>query len=331
MNKKLRKFIVVLPLLIIVLLAFFAVTVGTKFISPHSIFSNTLSDIDCTIVTRLRVPRILISILCGALLGGTGAVFQGFFRNSLADSGIMGISSGATFGAVLSGLIPVSAGFVISRVSVFAFVGALLSALCVYLVSKIFRERSSVTLLLSGTAIGTFFSALASIIILTHERDLHSFYAWTCGSFNAKGWNELAVFVIPSVIALVMLMLSSKHLDVLVCGEQSAKAFGLNYNFVRNWILIAGSLASACAVCEGGIISFVGLIAPHIVRKIYGPKHKILIFESMVYGGALMLVSDTIARTVISPAEIPVGIITSLIGVPFFFFALVKMNGGKND
>lgn len=329
MNKKLRKFTVVLPLLIIVLLAFFAVTVGTKFISPLSIFSNTLSDIDRTIVTRLRVPRILISILCGALLGGTGAVFQGFFRNSLADSGIMGISSGATFGAVLSGLIPVSAGFVISRVSVFAFVGALLSALCVYLVSKIFRERSSVTLLLSGTAIGTFFSALASIIILTHERDLHSFYAWTCGSFNAKGWNELAVFVIPSVIALVMLMLSSKHLDVLVCGEQSAKAFGLNYNFVRNWILIAGSLASACAVCEGGIISFVGLIAPHIVRKIYGPKHKILIFESMVYGGALMLVSDTIARTVISPAEIPVGIITSLIGVPFFFFALVKMNGGK--
>lgn len=329
MNKKLQKFTVVLPLLIIVLLAFFAVTVGTKFISPHSIFLNTFSDIDRTIVTRLRVPRILISILCGALLGGTGAVFQGFFRNPLADSGIMGISSGATFGAVLSGLIPVSAGFVISRVSVFAFVGALLSALCVYLVSKIFRERSSVTLLLSGTAIGTFFSALASIIILTHERDLHSFYAWTCGSFNAKGWNELAVFVIPSVIALVMLMLSSKHLDVLVCGEQSAKAFGLNYNFVRNWILIAGSLASACAVCEGGIISFVGLIAPHIVRKIYGPKHKILIFESMVYGGALMLVSDTIARTVISPAEIPVGIITSLIGVPFFFFALVKMNGGK--
>lgn len=329
MNKKLRKFTVVLPLLIIVLLAFFAVTVGTKFISPLSIFSNTLSDIDCTIVTRLRVPRILISILCGALLGGTGAVFQGFFRNPLADSGIMGISSGATFGAVLSGLISVSAGFVISRVSVFAFVGALLSALCVYLVSKIFRERSSVTLLLSGTAIGTFFSALASIIILTHERDLHSFYAWTCGSFNAKGWNELAVFVIPSVIALLMLMLSSKHLDVLVCGEESAKALGMNYNFVRNWILIAGSLASACAVCEGGIISFVGLIAPHIVRKIYGPKHKILIFESMVYGGALMLVSDTIARTVISPAEIPVGIITSLIGVPFFFFALVKMNGGK--
>ena len=107
MNKKLRKFTVVLPLLIIVLLAFFAVTVGTKFISPLSIFSNTLSDIDRTIVTRLRVPRILISILCGALLGGTGAVFQGFFRNPLADSGIMGISSGATFGAVLSGLIPV--------------------------------------------------------------------------------------------------------------------------------------------------------------------------------------------------------------------------------
>lgn len=330
MSEKIKSTVLkVIPLIVLVIMAFCAVTVGTKFISPLSIFSNKLSSIDYTIITKIRLPRILISILCGALLAGTGAVFQGFFRNPLADSGIMGLSSGATFGAVLSGLIPLGTFALVSRVSVFAFAGALLSALCVYAVSKIFRERSSVTLLLSGTAIGTFFSAVASILILTHQRDLHSFFAWTCGSFNSKGWNELLVFAVPSVIALVMLQLSARHLDVLVCGEDSAKAFGLNYNFVRNWILIAGSLASACAVCEGGIISFVGLIAPHVVRKIYGPKHKVLIFESMIYGAALMVFADTIARTVIAPSEIPVGIITSLIGVPFFMFALVKMNGGS--
>ena len=330
MHTKAKTVIVIFtPLLILTLLALFAITLGTKFISLFSIFKGDLSTVDYIIVTKIRIPRILISILCGALLGGTGAVFQGFFRNPLADSGIIGISSGATFGAVLSGLIPLGTFALVSEISLFAFSGALLSAFFVYLISKIFRERSSVTLLLSGTAIGTFFSAVTSIIILSHEKDLHSYFAWTCGSFNAKGWNEFFVFVIPSCVALVMLELSAKHLDVLVCGEQSAKAFGLNYNFVRNWILIAGSLASACAVCEGGIISFVGLIAPHIVRKIYGPKHKILIFESMIYGAGLMLASDTLARTVIAPSEIPVGIITSLVGVPFFLFALVKMNGGK--
>lgn len=321
--------VIFIPLLVLALLALFAITAGTKFISPLSIFKSELSTVDYIIVTKIRIPRILISILCGALLGGTGAVFQGFFRNPLADSGVIGISSGATFGAVVSGLVPLGTFALVSQISLFAFSGALLSAFFVYLVSKIFRERSSVTLLLSGTAIGTFFSAVTSIIILAHEKDLHSYFAWTCGSFNAKGWNELLVFVIPSCVALVMLELSAKHLDVLVCGEQSAKAFGLNYNFVRNWILIAGSLASACAVCEGGIISFVGLIAPHIVRKLYGPKHKILIFESMIYGAGLMLAADTLSRTVIAPSEIPVGIITSLIGVPFFLFALVKMNGGK--
>lgn len=331
MSEKIKNTVLkVIPLGVLVVIAFLAITVGTKFISPFEIFSKNISSIDYTIVTRIRLPRILISMLCGSLLAGTGAVFQGFFRNPLADSGIMGISSGATFGAVLSGLIPLGAFSLISTVSVFAFAGALLSALCVYLVSKIFRERSSVTLLLSGTAIGTFFSAIASIVILTHQRDLHSFFAWTCGSFNSKGWNDFFVFIIPSMLALVMLELSARHLDVLVCGEDSAKAFGLNYSSVRNWILAAGALAASCAVCEGGIISFVGLIAPHIVRKIYGPKHRTLIFQSMIYGASLMVIADTVARTVIAPSEIPVGIITSLIGVPFFIFALVKMQGGKS-
>lgn len=318
----------IIPLIILSGFAVLALCAGTKFISPLILFNGAASSVDFTILVNIRLPRILISILCGALLGGTGAVFQGFFRNPLADAGIMGISSGATFGAVLSGLVPFSGIAVLSGQSVLAFAGAVVSALCVFLVSKIFRESSSVTLLLSGTAIGTFFSAVASIIILTHQKDLHSFFAWTAGSFNAKGWNEFSVFLIPSVIALAMLELSARHLDVLVCGEQSAKAYGLNYGFVRNWILIWGSLAASCAVCEGGIISFAGLIAPHIVRKIYGPLHKTLIFQSMVYGALLLLLADTIARTVIAPSEIPIGIITSLIGVPFFLFSLVKMNGG---
>ncbi len=319
----------ILPIIVLLLTSFIALCIGTKFISPLSILQNTCSRTDFIVITKIRLPRILLSIVCGALLGGTGAVFQGFFRNPLADPGIMGVCSGATFGAVLSGLLPFSLIPFLSPATIFSFAGALLSAFCVFLFSKFFRGNSSVTLLLSGTAIGTFFSALASIILLTHESDLHSFYVWTTGSFNAKGWKEFNVFIIPSIISLVMLEFSARHLDVLVCGEDSAQTFGLNYKFLRNYTLIAGSLAASCAVCSGGIISFVGLIAPHIARKLYGPIHKTLIFQSMIYGGLLMLIADTLARTVVSPSELPVGIITSLVGVPCFMIVLIKMSGGS--
>ena len=321
----------ILPAIILVILGFIALCIGTRFISPLSVLLKTCSKTDTIIITKIRLPRILISIMCGALLGGTGAVFQGFFRNPLADPGIMGVCSGATFGAVLSGLLPLSAISFLSPATFFAFAGALLSAFCVFLFSKFFRGNSSVTLLLSGTAIGTFFSAIASIILLTHESDLHSFYVWTTGSFNAKGWKEFCVFIIPSILSLVLLQFSARHLDVLICGEDSAQTLGLNYTFLRNYTLIAGSLAASCAVCSGGIISFVGLIAPHIARKIYGPLHKTLIFQSMLLGGLLMLIADTVARTVVAPSELPVGIITSLVGVPFFMIVLVKMSGGKNQ
>ena len=319
----------VAPVFALVIIGIFAICIGTKFISPFSIFAKNCSKTDFIVITKIRLPRILLSVMCGALLGGTGAIFQGFFRNPLADPGIMGVCSGATFGAVLSGLLPFSAISFLSPVTFFAFAGALLSAFCVFLFSKIFRGNSSVTLLLSGTAVGTFFSAIASIILLTHETDLHSFYVWTTGSFNAKGWKEFQTFIIPSLISLILLEFSAKHLDVLVCGEESAQSFGLNYNYLRNYILIIGSLAASCAVCSGGIISFVGLIAPHIVRKIYGPLHKVLIFQSMIYGAILLLIADTLARTVVAPSELPVGIITSLVGVPCFIVVLVKMSGGK--
>ena len=321
----------ILPVIVLVVLGFIALCIGTRFISPLSVLAKTCSRTDSIIISKIRLPRILLSITCGALLGATGAVFQGFFRNPLADPGIMGVCSGATFGAVISGLLPIAAISYLSPATFFAFAGALLSAFCVFLFSKFFRGNSSVTLLLSGTAIGTFFSAVASIILLTHESDLHSFYVWTTGSFNGKGWKEFTVFIIPSLLSLVLLQFCARHLDVLVCGEDSAQTLGLNYKYLRNYVLIAGSLATSCAVCSGGIISFVGLIAPHIARKLYGPLHRTLIFESMILGGLLMLTADTLARTVVAPSELPVGIITSLVGVPFFMIVLVKMSGGKSQ
>ncbi|MBQ0001927.1 MAG: iron ABC transporter permease [Treponema sp.] len=327
----------VLPFLFLAVIFCISICFGTKFLNPFSLIkyvftdsihkAEVISNIDLIILTKIRIPRALLSVLCGALLGGTGAMFQGFFRNPLADSGIMGISSGATLGAVCSGFFSFGAFQFLAPVTLFAFIGALVSASALFALSKIFRSQSAVTLLLSGTAIGTFFSAIASVILLTREKELHSLYVWTMGSFNGKGWNEFFVFVIPSVTALVLVMFSAKHLDVLAGGEMSAKTLGLNYNKVQNYILIAGSLATSCAVCAGGIISFVGLIAPHAVRKIYGPLHKTLIFESMIFGSILLLLSDTIARTVIAPSELAVGVITSLVGVPFFIVVLARGYG----
>lgn len=325
-SKKIFYFISPLFLFIFIILA---CNFGVKTISLFSIINKTCSPLDFAVMTKIRLPRIALCVLCGALLGGTGAVFQGFFRNPLADCGIMGVSSGASFGAVLSGIFtfPILSEFlVIAPISVFAFFGASLSCFCVFIFSKVFKESSSVSLLLSGTAVGTFFSSITSIILLTQKENFHAFYSWTMGSFNAKTWNDFFIILIPSILSFVLLPLCAKHLDVLICGEKSAISLGMNYKKVRFLVLFAGSLATSCAVIAGGIISFVGLIAPHIVRKIFGAKHKVLIFQSMIFGSIITLVSDIICRTVISPSELPVGVVTSLIGVPFFIFALVKGN-----
>lgn len=321
-----KKFALCIPVFLLFLFSLFAVCVGTKFISPFAVLFQDASPVDRMLVVSIRLPRVLLAILCGALLGGTGAMFQGFFRNPLADSGIMGVSSGAMCGAVFTGLLPCAVSSFLPVMSAGAFFGALISTVCIFCFAKLFRENSTAALLLSGAAVGTFFSSVASVVLLLREKELHSIFAWTLGSFNGKGWNEIAVFAVPSVAALVLIFFSYRHLDVLVCGEQSAKSFGLNYEFVKMYVLFSGALAISCAVCEGGIISFVGLIAPHFVRNVYGPSHKTLVFQSMVCGAILLVAADTVSRTVIAPSEIPVGIITSLAGVPFFLFSLAKMH-----
>lgn len=144
------------------------------------------------------------------------------------------------------------------------------------------------------------------------------------GSFNGKGWDEFNFLIIPSIVAILLLLLCAKNLDILGSGEKTAVALGLNLPITKLFVLLAGSLATSCAVCAGGIISFVGLISPHIMRKLFGSDHRKLIPLSMICGSLLLLIADTLARTVISPSEIPVGIITSLIGVPFFVVVLKK-------
>lgn len=273
------------------------------------------------IIKALRLPRSFLVLLSGGLLASGGAMFQLYFRNPLAEPGLLGISSGATLGAVTAacfGGMSFLGGF-ISSISLFAFLGAFLSGLILSLISSFKVQKvSSVVLLLCGTALGTFYSSISSSILLMHNKELSGLYAWLLGSFNGRGIDELKFVAVPAFLSFVLMGLSLNSLDVMNGGEESARSLGVNVTRLRLLVISAGSLAVSVAVCAGGTISFVGLVAPHIMRKIFSPKSKMLVFTSALGGGTLLLIADTLARTVMRPGELPCGIITSLIGVPFF-------------
>ena len=303
-----------------------ALMLGAEKVSLAAVFGQG-DKFENIILWQLRLPRVLLVFITGLLLGGSGAVFQLFFRNPLAEPGIMGISSGATLGAVIASIVPgVMAltgrgglGAFISPVNLCAFAGALGAGVLV--TSLAFSRRgkaSSVILLLCGTALGTLYSSLSSMLLLTCNKELHSIYTWILGSFNGRGWNELFFIAVPAAVSIVLMFCVVRPLDLLTGGEKSAAALGVEVDRLRVLVLLCGSLAVSCAVCAGGTIGFVGLIAPHIVRKFLGPRARTLLPFSMIFGATLLLLSDTFARVVIAPGELPAGIITSILGVPFF-------------
>lgn len=292
-------------------------------------FTNT-SSFAHTVIFSIRLPRTLLAAVTGALLASSGAAFQMYFRNSLAEPGIMGISSGATLGAVCAQIIgasPIIFG-TISPINIFAFAGALAAGGIIIFMSHKSYSSSSVNLLLCGTALGTFYAAISSILLLTKHRQLNGIYTWILGSFSGRGWTELKFILLPAAAATIILVFYSGRLDLMAGGSQTASALGLNTKQLRTIILVAAGLAVSAAVCAGGTISFVGLIAPHIVRRLFSSKGRILVTHSMIFGAVLVLLSDTIARTVISPAELPAGIITSLLGAPFFISLIFSSRKG---
>jgi iron complex transport system permease protein len=327
-------FSVVLLFILLACSFVFALLTGAERISLQDVFSSgTDTNFPRIILLNLRLPRAVLAALAGVLLAGAGAAFQLFFRNPLAEPGIMGISSGAALGAVAAGFFgmqPVLGGTV-SPVNAGAFCGALAAGVLVAaLGGRKSGPSSTVALLLCGTALGSLYSALTSIILLLREKELHAMYVWMLGSFNGRGWAELRFIALPAALAVILLLVCAVPLDLLAGGERTAASLGVEVNRLRILVMTAGALAVSAAVCAGGTIGFVGLIAPHIVRHIYGAESRTLIPLSMAAGAVLMLLSDTLARTIAAPAEIPVGVITSLLGAPFFISLIFSDRGLRN-
>ncbi len=277
------------------------------------------------IIQNIRLPRVLLSFLVGYGLSIVGVAFQGMLKNPMADPFIVGTSSGAALGASIAILLKLNKMFFgIGIVSIFAFAGALLATLIVYNMARIKGKVPVTTLLLAGIATGQFFTAIMSFIMTISTRDVSTIIFWTMGSFSGRGWNHIQIAIIPVLLGSIIIYIFSKDLNIMLLGEDSAQNMGVETEKVKKVILITSVLITAFLVSVSGIIGFVGLIVPHMVRLLMGPDHRILIPASGLVGGIFLIVADTLSRTIIAPTEVPVGIITALAGAPFFIYLLRK-------
>ena len=278
------------------------------------------------ILWHIRMPRTLTGLMVGAALAVSGAVMQGVFGNSLADPGIIGVSSGAAAGAVIA--IASGIGFLhIFYLPLFAFIGALVTvAVTIFLVMR--RGKIPVMpLLLAGVAISMILGAITSgILTYINEQKMQQYLFWTVGGLDFRRWEHVYLAFWPISLGLAALIILSRHLNILVLGETEARAVGMPIAQFRLLLLVIASLMTATAVCVSGNIGFVGLIIPHIMRLIIGPDHRILLPCSALAGGMFLLICDTLGRLLLCPSEIRVGIMTALLGVPYFLYLLRKMH-----
>jgi len=302
---------------------------GAVNISPSETFAalsgHPVKPSHLTILWDFRVARILLVILCGAALASAGASMQGLFRNPLADPYIVGASGGAALGVTLSVVLGKTGPAI--PISAAGFVGALGAVLLVYAIAEASNYGSMVSLLLAGAALSTMLSAIVSLLLLMSDEALHEIFAWLMGGFAGRSWSHLQQASIAALLGILITLPMSRALDALSAGEASAEALGLNLRRARLLIVIGASLSTAAAVSASGIIGFIGLIAPHLARRLIGARHAVVIPASMLIGAILLLVADDIARTLMAPMELPVGVFTALLGGPFFLFLL--RNGQK--
>jgi iron complex transport system permease protein len=335
MRNSARPFWILGILLILALLV--SVMAGSVFISPAELWQVITSKIGgpmaagdpngvfATILFKLRLPRAVLLLLVGAALSGSGATYQGLFRNPLADPFLIGVASGAGLGAVVAMSIQwpfTTLGLL--AIPLAAFVGALAAVLVVTRLARVGNSVPTTNLILAGVAVSSFTSAITSMMMINTTGELRRALVWLLGGSALTGWNPV-LGILPYVLVGCVLLLTLGHpLNVMQFGDEQAQQLGIPVRRVRRLAIVTATITTAAAVAFVGVIGFVGLVVPHILRMLWGGDYRRLLPLSMIGGAILLLVTDVVARTVIAPQEIPVGIITALVGAPFFLWVLKR-------
>ena len=275
------------------------------------------------IILKVRLPRVVLAILVGASLSLAGAGFQGVLRNPLADPYILGVSSGAAVGAAFIILFNLqSVLFGLWTIPIVAFITALLSLLVVLRLANVQGQYQLETIILAGVVVSAFLSSFVSLMVSLSDKVVNQIVFWLMGSLAMQGWSFIIVLIPYVVVGFVVLLAYSQHLNLFVLGERQAAHLGINVKRTRLTILIVSTLITAAAVSIVGTIGFVGLVVPHLVRLIVGPDYRVIIPITAIAGAIYVLWADTLARTLLSPTEIPLGVVTAFLGAPFFGYLL---------
>lgn len=303
-----------------------SLAIGSVFLSPSELWEVLMgrgTEISASILWKIRLPRTVLIALTGAALGGSGATYQGLFRNPLADPFLIGVASGAGLGAVIAMSIRWPYSFWgLMAIPMAAFVAALLTVFIVYTLARVGRTIPTTNLILAGVAFSSFATSLTSFLMLRSTNEVRRALGWLLGGASQSGWTAILAITPYLIIGLGILLVSGHTLNLLQFGDDQAQQLGLNVTRAKRILLISSSLATAAAVAFSGIIGFIGLIVPHILRLWGSADYRRLIPLSILGGATALLISDVIARIVLAPQEIPVGIITSLVGAPFFLWVL---------
>jgi iron complex transport system permease protein len=314
----------------LVVAAIASILVGPADLSPESVFRALMggprnSSLAANVVWQLRMPRVVLGGLVGAMLAVAGAAYQGVFFNPLADPYLLGIASGAGLGATVAivdgpqlGHLPAGA------VQPFAFAGAVLAVLATFGLGRTrSRERSIASLVLAGVAVAAFFTAVQTFLLQRSSSiDLTAVYDWVLGHLATAGWSQV-VQIAPYVgVSLAVLVAVRRLLDVLAVGDDEASSLGVHAGRTRLAVVAAATLGTAAAVSVSGLIGFVGIIVPHTIRLVTGPSYRRILPLAVLFGAGFLILADLLARTVLSPGEVPLGVVTAFLGAPFFLVVL---------
>ena len=277
--------------------------------------TSPLSPVDNAILWDIRLPRVVLGALVGAMLAVAGATYQGVFRNPLADPYLLGVAAGAGLGATLAVAYLPRARLVPPA----AFAGAAVAVAITYALGRSAgRERMGTTLVLAGVTIASFFTAVQTFVQQQHADTLQQVYSWILGRLPSSGWDDVVLLLPYVAVASVVIVLHRRQLDVLSVGDEEASTLGVNVSRVRLLLVVAATLGTAAAVSVAGLIGFVGIIVPHAIRLAGPSSYRMLIPLSLVIGGGFLVLADVVARTALSPAELPIGVVTAFCGAPFF-------------